>query len=384
MTLNRRRGTPRPLPVHLFPVLIALLTLAAASPGAVAAQTAGASDAVTLENPDPGATELFWAARQDEPATPMPLLEKVGEPWAPESFAAPGPPGALPGELPASDASASAAAGSGTVLAADRVEAVPEASRIFGGASWYPYPPPHTRYFPRFGNTEYPHRTLGKLYFSDGVVGYVCSGAAVVCSDLDLVITAGHCCAPGDGSGFYTDFRFVPACVGANCNVGGVAPFGRWDWESVTVPGAWFFNGDAGRDVCMLKVLPNGGGQQLHQVVGSLGFSWNQTQPVHYHMTGWPATPPFNGSRLVFEVASTSDLDGSQTPNTVGAGNFMTPGSSGGAWIQAYKQGSGAVNQFWNGLNSYKYISPARPEVMYGPYSDTTVENLRSDPLVCP
>jgi len=378
MTLYHRCGAPRPLPVDPFFVLIAVLALTAVWPGAVAAQTASAADAVTLKNPDPDATELFWAARQDEPAIPMPLLEKYGEPWAPDAFAAPGGPGAAPGRLPGSESAALPAPAGDAMSAASRGET------IFGGAEWYTYPPPHSRYFPRFGNTYFPHSTLGKLFFSDGVFGYVCSGAAVVCSDLDLVITAGHCCAPGDGSGFFTDFRFVPACVGTNCNVGGVAPFGRWDWESVTVPTPWFTSGDFGRDVCFLKVQTNGAGQQLHQVVGSLGFAWNQTQPIHYHQTGWPAQAPFSGDRLVFEVGSTADLDGSETPNTVGVGNFMTPGSSGGAWIKDYKQGATAVNQFWNGLNSYKYTSPARPLEMYGPYSDTTVENIRSDPTVCP
>jgi hypothetical protein len=205
----------------------------------------------------------------------------------------------------------------------------------------------------------------------------------MVCDNLNLVMTAGHCCAPGNGVNFYTDFLFVPACFGANCNSGGAgaAPFGVWDWETVTVPTAWFASGDLARDVCFLETAPNGSLQELHQVTGSLGFTWNEVQPVHYTMTGWPADPPFGGGNLVFEIGSTADLDGSESPNTVGVGNFMTGGSSGGAWIKDYKQGSTAL--FWNGLNSYKYISPARPDEMYGPYIDTTIFNIWNLTIGC-
>ena len=170
---------------------------------------------------------------------------------------------------------------------------------------------------------------------------------------------------------------FVPVCRGTGCSF---APFGVWTWEKVKVLGAWFTGGDLGRDVCWLKVRPNGGGQELHEVVGSLGMTFNRNQPQHYTQTGWPAAPPFTGWKLIFTESSTADLDGSQTPNTVGVGNKFTGGSSGGGWIWRYKVNQ---NTFWNGLNSYKYSTPARPNEMYGPYIDTVIANATTS-NICP
>lgn len=349
--------------------LTALLLGIGALPEALAGQ-----EAVTKRNEQPNRSLEHWEAATEEPI-PMPLGAREGVPAMPQQFGPPGPTGTVPGLLPGHAGPSFA-----PQVSIDTAAVEP---KIFGGAQWYPYPSPHTRYFPRFGNTFYPHSTLGKLFLSDGFDNFVCSAAAVVCNGLNLVMTAGHCCAAGDGFTWYEDFLFVPACVGTNCYLGGAsaAPFGVWDWEAVTVPSQWFFSGDLGRDYCFLEAAPNGAFQELHQVTGSLGVAWNQVQPVHYTMTGWPAASPFAGDRLVFEIGSTADLDGSLFPNTVGVGNFMTGGSSGGAWIKDYKQGAGTTNQFWNGLNSYKYVSPARPQEMYGPYIDTTFFNIWSAPL---
>lgn len=331
-----------------------------------------AQDAVTRSNPDPGRGPTLWLTVGAQEITPMPLVSRSGTPVAPASFAPSGPPGWVVGVTPGTEKAARPSIVQGTSIE----------QPIFGGTEWYSYPPPHTRYFPRFGLSFYPHSTLGKLFFTDGATNFVCSAAAMVCGGQNLVMTAGHCCAAGDGVTWYDDFLFVPSCFGANCNVGGSAPFGRWDWETTTVSTSWFNFGDLSSDVCFIETAPLGG-QELHSVTGSLGFAWNQAQPVHYTMTGWPAASPFSGDTLVFEVGSTADLDGSVSPATVGVGNFMTGGSSGGAWIKDYKQGATATNQFWNGLNSYKYVSPARPAEMYGPYIDTSVFNIWSGFMGC-
>ena len=336
-----------------------LLVLRGASTPALAE-----GDTVTKVNDHAEQAFAYWTEAAVGAVTPMPLLSKEGVPSLPQSFAAPGPAGAVAGRWPGSMAKRAP-------IVLDESSAEP---KIFGGAQWYSYPPPHTRFFPRFGLTYFPHSTLGKLFFTDGLFNYVCSAAAMTCGNLNLVMTAGHCCAAGNGFTWYDDWLFVPACFGSNCILGGAgAPFGVWDWESVSVPTGWFTSGDFARDVCFLETAPKSG-LELHQVTGALGFAWNQTQPIHYTMTGWPAEAPFSGGNLVFELASTAELDGSEIPNTVGAGNFMTGGSSGGAWIKDYTQGTTGL--YWNGLNSYKYISPARPAEMFGPYIDTTIFNI--------
>jgi hypothetical protein len=358
--------------------LIGFLVLAGMLGGSWAFSSALVADEVeTRLNAQPGKSTEHWTNAASAAAVPMPLVAKEGRPLMPQQFAPPGPAGTVQGLLPGVSTS-------GAVAPRVSLESGAPEPQIFGGSAWYSYPPPHTRYFPRFGNTYYPHSTLGKLFLSDGFTNYVCSAAAVVCNSLSLVMTAGHCCAAGDGFTWYDNFLYVPACYGASCYLGspGAAPFGVWDWASVSVPTAWFSSGDLARDVCFLQTAPNGA-QKLHQVTGSLGLAWNQTQPIHFTMTGWPAEAPFTGDNLVFELGSTADLDGSESPNTVGVGNFLTGGSSGGAWIKDYKQGAGTTNQYWNGLNSYKYISPARPLEMYGPYIDTLTFDIWSLDLGC-
>lgn len=324
---------------------------------------------VTLVNTGVDTQSETWTLERMSAAEPMPLRERTGEPYMPYYWAQPGPPGWVDGTRPGASSEATAETLSGQIETA-----------IFGGAVWNTYPPPHTIFPLAFARNSYPHSTLGKLFFSDQFgADYVCSGAAVQCTgDQDLVMTAGHCCSDGAGN-FFNSFSFVPACQGSSC---AVAPFGAWNWQQVTVLTAWHTSGDLARDVCWLKVAPNSGGQELHQVTGALGFSWNQMQPQNYVATGWPAAAPFPGGILFIALSSTAELDGSLTPNTLGIGNKMTGGSSGGGWIQRYRQHT--TDQFWNGLNSYKYTLPARPKEMFGPYIDTLIRDVKVGSLNCP
>ena len=120
-------------------------------------------------------------------------------------------------------------------------------------------------------------------------------------------------------------------------------------------------------------------GENINDGLGALGYAANLALPQAYHATGWPAAAPFTGGLLYIAATSDAETDTQQAgalPFTHGVGNGMTGGSSGGAWIRKYQPFlSGSTNLF-NGLNSYVYTSPNRPQEMFGPYIDSTFVNL--------
>jgi V8-like Glu-specific endopeptidase len=66
-----------------------------------------------------------------------------------------------------------------------------------------------SRHYPRQVDKTYPNSAIGKLYFRDGAIGYMCSASLIRPS---VVITAGHCVHRGSGgnAGKFTDFEFIP------------------------------------------------------------------------------------------------------------------------------------------------------------------------------
>jgi hypothetical protein len=290
--------------------------------------------------PKPDQTLLLWTHDRMAGAQPMPLREAYGEPLQMNQFNRRNPPGYQPGKRPKpARPSRNKEKLWHQAKQTVRLEQAAIEPQIFGGTVWLKYPPPFIRTVPNTIN-EFPNSALGKLFFTDpGVGDFVCSAAAVVSSNNAIILTAGHCCHPG-GTGndadFYVNHLFVPACVGTNCATAGTAPFGRWVGDCLEVDKTshpdWFNDGNEGRDYCVIRTKKNNG-RNLHDVVGALGFKWNQVQPLRYHTSGWPAQGDFDGSRLVLEVASAAELDGSNNPNTIGLGSDMTGGASGGAWI---------------------------------------------------
>jgi len=56
--------------------------------------------------------------------------------------------------------------------------------------------------------TNYPNRTVGKLFFKIGTSDFVCSASVL---RFRIVVTAGHCVHSGGAAGFHNTFLFVPA-----------------------------------------------------------------------------------------------------------------------------------------------------------------------------
>ena len=97
---------------------------------------------------------------------------------------------------------------------------------------------------------------------------------------------------------------------------------------------------------------------------------------------------------MVQSESSTADYDLFNVTDTVEVGNDETGGASGGPWVVGWDQGSAPGNppafpggNFANGLNSFKWTSPARPLEMGGPqFKDYNFNQLRlfAEGLACP
>lgn len=242
------------------------------------------------------------------------------------------------------------------------VEADEEVQATQGG---YNYPGPFTRFEVTDAYTEYPLRTIGKLFFKRNGRSFVCSAASI---GGDAIWTAGHCLHAGNNkrSGWATNVVFVPAYRD------GKAPYGQWRVKQMWVRTAWYRHGISkglAQDMGGAIVYPRNG-RRLSQTVGWLGFAWNMGRFQHWNQLGYPAAKPFNGQRLICAQSSYA-YDGSvgASPKPVGVGSDLTGGSSGGPWIVRFETAN-----YLNGNNSYRRRS--KPQEMFSPYFNGNAKSL--------
>jgi hypothetical protein len=209
-------------------------------------------------------------------------------------------------------------------------------------------PPPYT---------SQPTSTNGKVFFSDGGTPFVCSGTAVLSGNRSTVWTAGHCVHDG-GSGFHTNWTFVPAYAD------GQRPYGTYAARRLLTTSGWANAGDFSYDVGAAVVSPVGG-VNLTDRVGGRGMAFNYNRSQTYRAHGYPAAPPFNGQRLWVCQSPLRYNDNSANPPTMGIDCDMTGGSSGGGWI---------VGSSVYSVNSYGYST--LPNVMFGPYQGSVAQSL--------
>jgi V8-like Glu-specific endopeptidase len=217
-----------------------------------------------------------------------------------------------------------------------------------------------SRLLPLSADTEYPYRTVGKLFFRDqNGVNYVCSASVL---RPRVVLTAGHCIhkGSGGGSGFFKDFLFIPAYRD------GMAPYGKWSWSWAIVTGEWA-NGGGGvpnsADYAIIEFQDqsiNGTVRKIGDVTGYLGYHTERLRPNHATLLGYPCN--LDSCEKMHQVTAGSDRPGGN--NTVLYGSDMRGGSSGGPWVQnfgspANGQTAGkntGLNQII-GVTSYGYVS---------------------------
>jgi V8-like Glu-specific endopeptidase len=253
-----------------------------------------------------------------------------------------GSPKLIPGSVPSPSES--------TVLPVPRMTA--------GVASvGYAYPFPFSRFeIPGLVDyTSYPYSAIGKIFATDALGDYECSGAAVVSDNESVVWTAGHCVYLSE-SDWFTNMIFVPAYRD------GTTPFGQWIASDAWIPNGWFNSEDARMDVAGVVIAPATTGATLTDTVGGLGFAYGAGRVQHWESFGYPADAPFNGMRQHVCSASFAVLDPFyRRRSTIGIGCDMTAGSSGGPWILDFGGGN-----YINGLNSYGLRG--LPDAMFGPY----------------
>lgn len=237
------------------------------------------------------------------------------------------------------------------------------------------YPGPHSTwaYWPKY--FRYPVFTIGKLFFTEpGIGDFVCSASVTSgASRQDILWTAGHCVAAGDGSHFWTNFNFCPAYInGPNPNVG------CWGWDQASTSGEWFNNHAWSRDYAVINSSDCGTVrcQQVGSYTGSLGFAWNFGRDQVWQDLGYPSESPWTGGALVETSAEhryDDNIDGFG-PATNSIGSSQTPGFSGGPWVLRWNGGSQGA-PWINSDNSYYYTSQYGTEIQ-GPYFDTQVCNF--------
>lgn len=301
-----------------------------------------------------------WTAERRTAAKPYPLPIVSGEPeTAIENFQLEGEPGFYPSSPPAGADIGSGDNNGAAVLSPQAI-------------SGYNYPPPYIRYKNFDSYLQFPYSTVGVLFFRQGINDYRCSAVSI---GDNAIWTAGHCIHAGDGSGnegYSTNIEFIPAYKNGN------APFGVWQasatyttpqWVNGSCPFGCKLNYDMGGAI----LLSNGDGKKLSEVVGSLGFAYNQSETQHWFNIGYPSLSPFDGKFQHICAASFAYRDSIlSAPEPVGIGCDMTPGSSGGPWILNFSSESGSTN-YINGNNSYRY---SRSEEMFSPYFGSAAKTL--------
>ena len=212
---------------------------------------------------------------------------------------------------------------------------------------------------PQNKSIEYPLSTVGKVFFTTSSgQNSMCSGTAVTSSNHSVVDTAGHCLYMYGG--WSRNVIFCPLYDN------GITPYDCWAARDLEVPSDWINAkpNDYHHDFGIAIVAPNNQGN-LTDVVGGIGWAYNQPVNQPFYAYGYPAAYPFDGqTRQSCENAS-GTLQQHGDGNVISIPCNMTGGSSGGPWFIK-------VNGTWylNGHNDF--INRLYPDHMFSPYYDDT------------
>jgi V8-like Glu-specific endopeptidase len=202
-----------------------------------------------------------------------------------------------------------------------------------------------SRLVPVSADRTFPYSTVGKLFFTiPGEGDFYCS-AAVIRSRI--VATAAQCIHGGlSADDFFDDFEFVPAYRD------GVAPFGTWEWEFVSVPAAWTTGKGklpSSADFGLIEVgdqVFDGALSKIGDVVGFLGYATQRLRPNHAHLLAY--TSSFDGGEKLHQVTAKDAK--TAAPSNVLYGSDMRGGSAGGPLIQDFGDNAALVR--WVGAIS--------------------------------
>lgn len=199
-------------------------------------------------------------------------------------------------------------------------------------------------------------RTSGRVFFTLDGVDYACSGSTVGGSNPNVVVTAAHCVSDGAG-GWAVNWTFVPGFDR------GSEPYGSFTARTYYVSGRWAHGADEDDDIAFVDMRKTAvadgpgksskagsGSRSIGDVVGAqpIAFGYRGGSATVF---GYPAAPPFNGSRLDYcQGPVVKDPYGAPD---AGLSCTMTEGDSGGPWLSVFdpRTGIGVIT----GVTSFKY-----------------------------
>jgi V8-like Glu-specific endopeptidase len=170
-----------------------------------------------------------------------------------------------------------------------------------------------------------PNTVHGKVFAKDRGGPFQCSASAVASENRSVVFTAGHCVRL-DPYGWARKFIFIPSYRER------AQPFGTWTWDTFLVPSKWVKRQSSNYDLAAVVLQPRDG-VPVQDVVGGVGFAWNQPRTQTYRSFGYPANY-FLGERMMACLSAPRRApDFGRGPRMVGMTCDMGKGSSGGGWL---------------------------------------------------
>ncbi len=188
-------------------------------------------------------------------------------------------------------------------------------------------------------DVSYPTRTVGKLYFNDGMYWYMCTASLI---KPGIAVTAGHCVHDGSGSdtGFYRDFEFIPGYRLVGNTI--IQPYGSWtNWAAVYTSPSWYSG--AGQvpnvqDWALIVFNPDASGRRVGDYTGWLGYNTDMAPGLQTTVLGYPYNLSSGGQlHRVDSMNFDDELFFSQDSNNNIWGSDMRGGSSGGPVVMNWR-----------------------------------------------
>lgn len=206
--------------------------------------------------------------------------------------------------------------------------------------------------------------TVGRLFFEDPTnqTLYICSAAVVNAGNDRTVQTAAHCMYDPVRKVEYVGHFFVPGYIN------NTAPFGGWDMSVYIAHYKWKEENKYHFDYAFMRMVPRSDGVNIQQVVGALGFAYNQGNDF-LDVMGYPAVSPYNGEQQKRDFTNSTVVDFVEDGNLEGWFDRVVsdfgPGSSGGPFVREYNTSTRLG--YARGTNSFRF---ANQPYVFSPYFD--------------
>lgn len=174
----------------------------------------------------------------------------------------------------------------------------------------------------------YPMAVVGKYFFTNGGLDYVCSGTVW---NRNMFVTAGHCVSDGAGT-WNTSGMFCPSY-----NAGGANPaVGCWNVSTLGTSTDWHTGSDFDRDYACGITSSTGTviADNIGDHIGWAGTAWNWPATQQTFSLGYPQAAPFAGVHIVVTAATEwyQMNQGGDANVSKYIGSDQTGGTSGGPW----------------------------------------------------